>query len=98
MSRHGVDGWYFGPSTEHCPCHKCDIPSTFGIRDALTVDCFPHNVPFPRAADDYLPQTAANMLTLLQEKTDNTILSLTYGSTITNVYLQIAQILKRATA
>jgi hypothetical protein len=36
MAPHGVDGWYVGPSPEHYRCHKCYIPSTFGIRDALT--------------------------------------------------------------
>jgi hypothetical protein len=79
--------------------HKCYIPSTFGLQDALTVDWFPYNVSFPQVtADGYLRQTAADMLTLLQEKTDNPIPSLTYGSTITNACIQIAQILKRATA
>jgi hypothetical protein len=57
MAPHGVDGWYVAPSTEHYRCHKCYIPSTFGIRDALTVDWFPHKVPFPKAtADEYLRQ------------------------------------------
>jgi hypothetical protein len=55
MAPHGVDGWYVGPSPEHYRCHKCYIPSTFGIRDALTVDWFPHTVPFPKVStDDYL--------------------------------------------
>ena len=96
---HGVDGWYIGPSIEHCRCHKCYIPNTFSVRDALTVDWFPHNVPFPKVtADEYLCQTADNMLTLIQDKTTHPIPSLTYGSNITNAYIQIAQILKRATA
>jgi hypothetical protein len=38
------------------------------------------------------------MLTLLQDPTTHPILSLTYGTNITNAYIQIAQILKRATA
>ena len=58
-----------------------------------------HNVPFPKATDDeYLRQTAADMLTLIQDKTAHPIPSLTYGSNITNTYIQIAQILKRAMA
>ena len=98
MAPHGVDGWYVGPSTEHYRCHKCYVPSTFGVRDALTVDWFPHKVPFPRVtADEYLRQTASDMLTLIQDKSTNPISSLTYGSSITNAYIQIAQILKRAT-
>jgi hypothetical protein len=59
----------------------------------------PHNVPFPKVtADEYLCQTAADMLTLIQDKTAHPIPSLTYGSNITNAYIQIAQVLKRATA
>jgi hypothetical protein len=38
------------------------------------------------------------MLTLLEDKTANSIPSLTYGSNISNAYIRIAQILKRATA
>ena len=38
------------------------------------------------------------MLTLIQDKTAHPISSLTYGSNVTNAYIQIAQILKRATA
>jgi hypothetical protein len=38
------------------------------------------------------------MLTLIQDKATHPIPSLTYGSSITNAYIQIAQILKRATA
>jgi hypothetical protein len=98
MAPHGVDGWYVGPSTEHCRCHKCYIPSTFGVRDALTVDWFPHTVPFPKVTpDECLRQTAANLLTIIQDKVAHSIPSLTYGSTVTNACMQIAQILKRAT-
>ena len=64
------------------------IPSTFGVRDALTIDWFPHNVPFPRVTtDEYLRQTAHDMLTLIQNKTTHPIPSLTYGSNITNAYI-----------
>jgi hypothetical protein len=99
MGPHGIDGWYVGPSIDHYRCHKCYIPSTFGVRDALTIDWFPHNVPFPKVtADEYLRQTANDMLMLIQEKTTHPIPSLTYGSNITNAYIQIAQILKQATA
>jgi hypothetical protein len=99
MAPHGVDGWYVGPSPEHYRCHKCYIPSTHRARDALTVDWFPHYVPFPKVMnDEYLRQTATDMLTLLQDQAVNPIPSLTYGSPITNAYIQVAQILKRATS
>jgi hypothetical protein len=38
------------------------------------------------------------MLALLQDSTTQPIPSLTYGSSVTKAYIQIAQILKRATA
>jgi hypothetical protein len=96
MAPHGIDGWHANPSIEHYHCHKCYIPSTFSVQDALrTLDWFPHNkVPFPKVtANEYLRQTAANMFTLIQDKTAHPIPSLTYGSNITNAYIQIAQIL-----
>jgi hypothetical protein len=100
MAPHGVDGWYVGPSTQHYRCHKCYIPTTFGICDALTVDWFPHKVPFPKVGTgEYLPrQTATDMLTLLQGTQAQPLPSLTYGSPISNAYIQIAKILKQATA
>jgi hypothetical protein len=64
----------------------------------LTINWFPHNVPFPKVtANEYLRQTANDMLTLIHDKTTRPIPSLTYGSNITNAYIQIAKILKRAT-
>jgi len=100
MAPHGVDGWYVGPSQEHYRCHKCYIPSTFGVRDCLTVDWFPQTIAFPKVtADEYLRQTATDMLTLLQNgNAPNPIPSLTYGSRTTNAYIEIARILKRAAA
>ena len=88
MAPHGIDGWYVSPSTEHYRCHKCYVPSTFGVRDALTVDWFPYQVPFPQVTtDEYLRQTASGMLTLIQDKADNPIPSLTYNSSLTNAYI-----------
>jgi hypothetical protein len=42
MAPHGINGWHVGPSKEHYRCHKCHIPSTYGVCDALTVDWFPY--------------------------------------------------------
>jgi hypothetical protein len=99
IAPHGVDGWYVGPSTEHYRCHKCYIPTTFGVRDALTVDWFPHKVPFPKVGtNEYLRKTATDMLTLLQGTQAQPLPSLTYSSPISNAYIQIAKILKQATA
>ena len=66
---HGIEGWYIGPSLDHYRCYKCYLPSTHNTRDALTVDWFPHTVPFPKVtADNYLRQTVEDMLSLLRTK------------------------------
>jgi hypothetical protein len=97
MAPHGVDGWYVGPSLDHYRCHKCYIPSTSRCWDVLTVDWFPHTVPFPTVTnDDYLRQTADDMLSLLQSKRTHQS-PLAFGSTTRNAFIQIAQLLRRAT-
>jgi hypothetical protein len=40
VASHGINGWWVGPSKGHCRCHKCHIPSTYGVRDALTINWF----------------------------------------------------------
>ena len=65
--------------------------------DADTVDLFPETISFPNVTtDQYLRQAATDILTILQSPKKNTP-SLTYGSAVTNAYVQIAQILKLAT-
>jgi len=96
---HGVEGYYVGPPLNTYRCYKTWIPATNSIRDAMTIDWFPSTIPFPKVSHDtYLRQTAEDMLSLLQQKEKHPLHQLTYGSTITNAYIQIAQILKRATA
>ena len=96
MAPHGTDGWYVGPSLNHYRCHKCFIPTTSRCWDVLTLDWFPHTVPFPTVtANDYLKQTADDMLSLLQAKTTKAS-PLAFGSPITNAFIQVAQILRRA--
>jgi hypothetical protein len=48
LAPHVVDGWYLGPSLDHCRCHQCYIPSTSKSWNVLTVNWFPHTVPFPK--------------------------------------------------
>ena len=51
----GLEGFYIGPSMHHYRCHKIFIPSTNGVRDAMTVEWFPKVIPFPKVTtDDYL--------------------------------------------
>jgi hypothetical protein len=97
MAPHGVDSWYVGPSLDHYRCHQCYIPSTFRSWNVLTVDWFPHTVPFPKVNTDiYLRQTADNMLSLLHSRKEHHS-PLAFGSTTKNAFIQIAQILRRAT-
>ena len=57
----------------------------------MTVEWFPNIVPFPKiSTDDYLRQTAEDMLVLLQKTDKEKMPTLTFGSNITNAYIQIA--------
>ena len=98
MAPHRINGWYFGPSMDRYRCHKRYIPTTSRCWDVLTIDWFPHNVPFPTVtSDNYLIQTAVNMLSILQSPTEKNS-PLTFGSTIKNAFIQVAYILRRETA
>jgi hypothetical protein len=81
---HGKVGWYIGPSPEHYRCYKCYFPETMKERDVLKVDFFPEKIPFPKfTPDDYLKQTAEDMLHLLQaSKNSKTTAPNSFGSPI----------------
>ena len=65
----------------------------------MTVEWFPKVIPFPKVTtDDYLQQTAEDMLVLLQHTNKQQMPTLTFGSNITNTYIHITQILRQATA
>ena len=73
------------------------MPEIYSEHNADTVQFFPAATPFPQVTtDDYLRQAAADILAILQEP-QKSIPSLEYGSATTNAYIQLAQILKRAT-
>jgi hypothetical protein len=86
FGEHGKVGWCIGPPPEHCRCYKCYFPDTMTERDVLTVDFFPEKIPFPNfTADDYLKQTAEDMLHLLQTpSTTSATPTLDFGSPILN--------------
>jgi hypothetical protein len=70
-------------------------------RDVLKVDFFlPGKIPFPKfTAEDYLKQTAEDMLHLLQAHTHAlTVAPLSLGPPIINAFAELASILGRATA
>ena len=67
----------------------------------MSVDWFPHQIPFPKVTtDDYLTQTAKDMISLIRKKMASTrkkpIPLLTYGSKILKTYTEMAKLLQRA--
>ena len=101
---HGKVGWYIGPSLEHYRCWKCYFEDTMAERDVLKVDFFPQKIPFPTfTRDDYLKQTAEDMLHLLQAPDTKSTTSspalhdpLHFGPPILNAFAKVADILRRA--
>ena len=95
---HGTEGWYVGPASDHYRCHRCYLPKSNRERIAITVAWFPQNIPIPQVStEDYLFQTASDMLHILKTKDDTNSSTLKFGTPIFNAYRHIAQILKRAT-
>ena len=99
FGEHGKVGWYIGPSMEHYRCWKCYFPDTLHERDVLKVDFFPEKIAFPTfSRDDYLKQTAEDMLHLLQSPDASSSLHdpLSFGPPILNAFEKVANILRRA--
>jgi hypothetical protein len=95
---HGKVGWYIGPSLEHYRCWKCYFTDTLHERDVLKVDFFPEKIAFPTfSRDDYLKQTAEDMLHLLQGDDSSPLHEpLSFGPPILNAFAKVADILRRA--
>ena len=95
---HGTEGWYVGPASDHYRCHRCYLPQSNRKRIAITVTWFPQNIPTPQfSTEDYLRQTASDMLHILKTKDDTNSSTLKFGTPIFNTFRHIAQILKRTT-
>jgi hypothetical protein len=93
---HGEEGWYVGPSMEHCRCVKCYLPTTSRERDVDTLQFFPKQIPFPTTStEDYLKQAASDILAILQ-KPPTTLPYLAYGDATNNAIVAIATLLGRA--
>lgn len=94
---HGLEGFYIGPSMEHYRCYKVFVPSTQSTRDVLTLEWFPSSIPYPRVGqNEYLQQTADDLLTLLEGQSPTTYPTLNFGSPTRNAYSDLAKLLKRA--
>ena len=68
-------------------------------RDVLKVDFFPEKIPFPKfTREEYLRQTAEEMLHLLTPKAEAPLLApLAFGPPVLNAFAKVAEILRRAT-
>ena len=95
---HGEDGWYIGPSLEHYRCVKCFIPKTSKVKDADTVEFFPHAIKFPTVTTDSCLRQAATDIVELLRKRKPSFPSLQYGDAVKNALRQIATLLNRVTA
>ena len=81
---------------DHYRCSACFIPSTSGKMNADIVKKIHKLLPSQVITDQYLRQAAIDLLEILQSP-EKYIQLLSYGSILTNAYIQVAQILKRAT-
>ena len=79
-----------GQAPYHYRCLQYFVPKTNSILYPDTVEFFSLETPFPKVStNDYLRQAASDILAILQEP-KKSIPSLTYGSTMTNAYIQVA--------
>lgn len=93
----GDDGWAIGPSPEHYRCLKYFITKTRVVRDTDTLEFFPREIPYSKVTlDDFLRQSATDLITLLTSPSANTTISLEGGDTTRNALLKLAKILNRA--
>ena len=66
-AKHGVVGWYIGPSYKHYRCYRVYIPKTGAERIVDTIQLFSTHSETPEwSANDELLQTAENMVKALQ--------------------------------
>ena len=73
-SKHGVQGWYIGPSFEHYSCYKLFFTVTRSERIADVVDFFPQDMIMPRVLsyDAYL-LSAQDLVESLQNPMPNSM-------------------------
>lgn len=98
FSPRGVDGFYIGPSLDHYRCVKCFIPATNGVRDADTVEYFPHHFPIPEMQPiDYIKQATADIIHFLQNPSPTPISNLNDGDATLRAFQQLSTALNRTT-
>ena len=91
---HGREGWHTGPSLNHYRCVKCFISNTRAEIDNNTVDFFSKNINFPGVTiEDFLKQTASDIVAIFKTPPNPLIPSLQAGSDINNAIYDIASLL-----
>lgn len=91
----GTVGWYVGPAMEHYRCVDIYFPKTKSVRHCQSVDFFPHAIDFPEVKlEDFLKQTASDLVEMLANPPSTTALSLETGSAVKNAFLKISNALK----
>ena len=82
---------------EHYRCVKIYVPETGKVRDADTVQFFPHSIQFPSTTtEDYLLQASNDILSILKNP-PSSLPFLEAGSTTKNAIEKIAKLLNRNT-
>ena len=90
----GIEGWYIGPSLHHYRCVKCFLPQTRSEVNTDTVIFIPAQINFPELKlDDFLKQSAQDIITLLTNPPPSTVPSLQAGDSTRNALLQLATLL-----
>ena len=91
---HGSEGWYVGPALRHYRCVTCFMPETRREIVSDTVTFIPQKIVFPKVTtDDFLRQSASDIITLLTQAPPSTLPSLQAGDSTRNALLQLATIL-----
>ena len=89
---YGVKGFYTGPAMNHYRCITCYLLKTHNERTCYTVQFIPYVIPIPKTnIDNYLRQSAANIIAILSNPPSTTAPSLTAGDLVRNSLLELAQ-------
>ena len=93
----GEDAWYIGPAMDHHRCVRYFFPKTRSERTVDTVTFIPHSIPFPKMdIDTFLRQAATDIVDILKNPPNMSILTLQAGNPTFNAIEQLAELLQRS--
>ena len=93
----GAVGFYIGPALAHYRCITGYFPKTKSERVCDTVQYISNTIAIPKTnIDDYLRQSATDIIDILTKPPSSTYPSLSAGDPIRNGLLELATLLKRA--